>query len=240
MHSLPHIFIDKDIIIKKIDAAFFNKRTFLLTYFNAHCFNIYQKNETYRNILNSGTVYYDGIGMFLTAKYVLKLIPKLFNASDFNFELLNKFFDEKRKIFLIGGKFNIYFDNNISLRRKFCEYVDGDIDIKNIDSLIDKIRISNAEVVFIGLGVPMQEIVANKILNRLDEIVVICVGNFFEFYFQNIKRAPKYIRNSGLEWVHRLSHEPKRLWKRYLIGIPIFLFRIVVLKLKLTFKKNNL
>jgi len=98
--------------------------------------------------------------------------------------------------------------------------------------LIRKINESCADVILIGMGVPKQELLAYELSEKVKVDLIICVGNFFEFYFDTKKRAPELLRNSGFEWVFRILIEPKRLWKRYLIGIPLFLYRIYKMKLK--------
>jgi N-acetylglucosaminyldiphosphoundecaprenol N-acetyl-beta-D-mannosaminyltransferase len=90
------------------------------------------------------------------------------------------------------------------------------------DALCTRINNSGADVVFIGLGVPRQEIFADA--NR-DKIrgVQLCVGAAFDFHAGNKKTAPAFMQRSGLEWLFRLSHEPRRLWKRYLVTNTIFI-----------------
>jgi len=80
------------------------------------------------------------------------------------------------------------------------------------------------------MGVPKQEIFAEKLSQSQNSKVIICVGNFFEFYFKLKKRAPVFVQNIGMEWLFRLFTEPSRLWKRYLIGIPVFFFKIFRIK----------
>ena len=63
---------------------------------------------------------------------------------------------------------------------------------------------------------------APRLLDRL-----ISIGAVFDFYAGTIKRAPKWLINLGLEWLYRLIKEPKRMWKRYLIGNVIFMFSII-------------
>jgi N-acetylglucosaminyldiphosphoundecaprenol N-acetyl-beta-D-mannosaminyltransferase len=90
------------------------------------------------------------------------------------------------------------------------------------DALCDRINRSNAAVVFIGLGVPRQEIFADS--NR-DKIrgVQLCVGAAFDFHAGNKKTAPAFMQRHGLEWLYRLCQEPGRLWKRYLVTNSIFI-----------------
>ena len=81
------------------------------------------------------------------------------------------------------------------------------------------------------MGAPKQELFTYKLSKSTNTNVYLCVGNFFEFYLGTVKRIPKKFRNNGLEWFYRLFHEPKRLWKRYFIGIPLFIFRVIKFKL---------
>lgn len=88
---------------------------------------------------------------------------------------------------------------------------------------IDEINNSNAGIIFIGLGCPKQEVwmVKNK-----DNIkgVLLGVGAAFDFHAGTIKRAPKIMQKFGLEWLHRLLSEPRRLWKRYFITNTQFIY----------------
>ncbi|MBK6915089.1 MAG: WecB/TagA/CpsF family glycosyltransferase [Ignavibacteriales bacterium] len=101
------------------------------------------------------------------------------------------------------------------------------------ENVIEKIRTAKPDVIIIGMGVPKQEIVAEKLSRSINASLFLCVGNFFEFYFGTAKRIPVRFRNKGIEWIYRLFHEPKRLWKRYLIGIPLFILRVIRFKLTL-------
>jgi N-acetylglucosaminyldiphosphoundecaprenol N-acetyl-beta-D-mannosaminyltransferase len=85
-----------------------------------------------------------------------------------------------------------------------------------------RIRGAGADVVWVGLGTPKQDLVAER-LRRLGAAPVIAsVGAAFDFIAGTKPRAPRWMRRSGLEWLHRLASEPGRLWDRYLIGNPAF------------------
>jgi N-acetylglucosaminyldiphosphoundecaprenol N-acetyl-beta-D-mannosaminyltransferase len=105
--------------------------------------------------------------------------------------------------------------------------------------IVEKIRISNSDILFIGLGTPFQELWLSKFNNTIDIPVQIAVGSGIDFISGNIKRAPKIMQKLGFEWLFRLFIEPKRLWKRYILGIPIFIFQLLLFKLKLVFKVNK-
>ncbi len=95
------------------------------------------------------------------------------------------------------------------------------------DALCARINKSGASVAFIGLGVPRQETFADKNRNKI-RAVQLCVGAAFDFHAGNKKTAPAFMQRHGLEWLFRLSQEPQRLWKRYLITNSIFIWLCIL------------
>lgn len=87
---------------------------------------------------------------------------------------------------------------------------------------IDRIRDSGASIVFVGLGCPRQEKWAFEHRHQLD-CPLICIGAAFDFHSGNLPVAPVWMQNAGLEWLFRLTQEPIRLWKRYLLLNPLYL-----------------
>lgn len=94
-------------------------------------------------------------------------------------------------------------------------------------AVVDAINNSGAGVVFVALGCPKQERWMATHRGRVSA-VMIGVGAAFDFHAGTIRRAPPWMRNSGLEWLHRLVSEPRRLWKRYLISNTIFVYRAAI------------
>ena len=88
--------------------------------------------------------------------------------------------------------------------------------------VVERINASGAGVLFVGLGCPKQEhwIIAHR--GRINA-VMLGVGAAFDFHAGSITRAPRWMRDHGLEWLHRLLSEPRRLWKRYLVTNTLFL-----------------
>ncbi|PSN20707.1 glycosyltransferase [filamentous cyanobacterium CCP5] len=86
----------------------------------------------------------------------------------------------------------------------------------------DRIARSGAKVVFVGLGCPKQEQWMAHQQGFLSA-VMIGVGAAFSFFSGEVAQAPRWMMASGLEWLYRLSREPRRLWRRYLINNPVFL-----------------
>ncbi|MGI8412553.1 MAG: WecB/TagA/CpsF family glycosyltransferase [Solirubrobacteraceae bacterium] len=94
-------------------------------------------------------------------------------------------------------------------------------------AMVNEINASGADVVWVGLSTPKQEhwMAANR--DALDPSVLLGVGMAFDIHAGVIPEAPRVIQNSGLEWLYRLGHEPRRLWRRYLRNNPMFLLAIL-------------
>lgn len=91
---------------------------------------------------------------------------------------------------------------------------------------VDRINASHADIVWVGLGAPKQEYWMAEHLGRIEAPVMIGVGAAFDFHAGLKKQAPRWMQRSGLEWLFRLGSEPRRLWKRYLINNPLFLWLV--------------
>jgi N-acetylglucosaminyldiphosphoundecaprenol N-acetyl-beta-D-mannosaminyltransferase len=87
----------------------------------------------------------------------------------------------------------------------------------DLDKIAKNILESGANILWIGLGTPKQDFVAQK-LAQMTRLPTLCVGAAFDFYSGNKSESPRVMSYIGLEWLFRLFQEPRRLWKRYLIG----------------------
>lgn len=97
---------------------------------------------------------------------------------------------------------------------------------------------SGAGIVFVGLGCPRQEKWAFEHGDRLN-CAILCVGAAFDFHAGNIAQAPSWMQRAGLEWFFRLTKEPVRLWKRYVILNPLYVILLFLQITKiLSFKEN--
>jgi len=102
----------------------------------------------------------------------------------------------------------------------------GEWSAEENERLVAAVKASGAQVLWMGVSAPKQEIWAYEHLEELD-IPIACVGAAFDFNTGRKARAPMWMRRAGLEWVHRLFTEPRRMWKRYLIGNSLFLWDVV-------------
>jgi len=85
-----------------------------------------------------------------------------------------------------------------------------------------KIRKSGADIVFVGLGCPRQEIWVHECAEMIG-LPSIAVGAAFDFHAGKLSQAPSFMQRNGLEWLYRLLQEPRRLWRRYLLLNPVYL-----------------
>jgi len=86
------------------------------------------------------------------------------------------------------------------------------------DELVSSIRAIDADVVWVGLGAPKQEVLSHRLRTANVASAIITIGATFDFVAGTKPRAPRLLRALGLEWVFRVMLEPRRLWRRYLFG----------------------
>ncbi|MBO3459844.1 WecB/TagA/CpsF family glycosyltransferase [Aetokthonos hydrillicola Thurmond2011] len=157
--------------------------------------------------------------------------------------------NENIKIFLLGAREGVATTAQTKINKK----VGRDIIVgtysppfgfekneEECQKILKMINSSGATVLAIGLGAPKQEKWLYKYKNELSSIkIFMALGATIDFEAGNIKRAPKWMSQIGLEWLFRLVSEPKRLWKRYLIDDIFFFFLILKQKLNLYATKDD-
>lgn len=94
------------------------------------------------------------------------------------------------------------------------------------NQMISRINSVQPDILWVAFGAPRQELWMAEHINQLNCPVLIGVGAAFDFLAGNKKQAPRWIQRSGFEWLYRLLKEPKRLWKRYLLNYPKFVFLV--------------
>lgn len=104
---------------------------------------------------------------------------------------------------------------------------DGYFTEEDIPSLYEEIRASGAGLLFVGMGNPLQEQWLDEHMTACGARLGLTVGAFFDFQSGVVPRAPEWMNRFGFEWTHRLVTDPKRMWRRYLIGNPVFVWRVI-------------
>lgn len=105
-------------------------------------------------------------------------------------------------------------------------------------AICDKVNFSGSRILFVALGCPKQERWIAEHRGKINA-VMIGVGAAFAFHAGVVRQAPPWMQQLGMEWLFRLTQEPRRLWKRYLMNNPRFVFLVLVEFLKERFLKNK-
>ena len=227
------------LITKSITA----EKAICFGYVNVNVFLQYYKNKEWRSILNEFFLIPDGVGVYLSSKFLYGKngLSERIVTTDLWYNIL-KTADEKRyKIFFLGGSVEAASMLEKKIKTSYPNLIITgviDRDSYNDFNTIRRLNESKSDILFVGLGTPFQEQWLYQNSERVDIPVQITVGSAIEFFSGNYKRAPLVLRKIGLEWFYRLLKEPKRLWKRYLSGIPVFVFKVIVFKVRLLMNKN--
>jgi N-acetylglucosaminyldiphosphoundecaprenol N-acetyl-beta-D-mannosaminyltransferase len=95
-------------------------------------------------------------------------------------------------------------------------------DTAKVDAIAAQLVVAKPDLVMMAFGAPKQELLIDRIAERVKPAVLLGIGASLDFLAGTVKRAPAVMRKTGFEWLYRLSQEPTRLWRRYLINDPRF------------------
>ena len=146
------------------------------------------------------------------------------NATDFHHRLLARALSEGRRVYLYGGSCAAAAALPAVLAHAFpgCAVRAHDGHTADDDAVLADIRAFAPDLLLLGLGTPRQFAWIERNLEAAGVPLTAATGNFLEFLAGTRPRAPQWMRALRLEWLHRLAHEPARLWRRYVLGIPHF------------------
>lgn len=198
---------------------------------NADCLNKVWSQSWYQAVLGKmQAVYADGIGIKLAAKMSGVKIADNVNGTDLFPILCQQAADQGLKVFFLGAQDEVVTTCAENMKKRFpalkvAGTQHGYFKIEDSAQIINQINESAADIVVIAFGAPLQEFWMHHFRNDIKSPVCIGVGGCFDFYSGRISRAPEWLRKINLEWVWRLIQEPQRMWQRYIIGNPLFLYR---------------
>jgi exopolysaccharide biosynthesis WecB/TagA/CpsF family protein len=207
----------------------------VLAFVNAHAMNsAVHDAEFFESLISADTLLRDGSGMSALFK-VLGMAPgQNLNGTDLIPRLIRQF--RGRAIALLGTQ-EPYLTraagvvrNDLALDTRAAK-ANG---FMPPDYYVALVRAHESELVVLGMGMPRQEEVACALRAALTQpCLIVCGGAIIDFLGGRTPRAPLWMRRFGLEWVYRLAQEPARLFRRYVLGNPLFLLRTLRLKMAL-------
>lgn len=203
---------------------------------NAHTVNLAYEDAEYLGVLRrADLVLNDGKGMMLAARILGDRFPRDMNGNYFSPLLLERCAARGWPVFFLGAGPGIAAEAAALLETRFPGLkISGTHDgfFATDEDAIAAIRESGADVVLVGMGNPLQERWIDRCLDRTGARIGVGVGAFFDFIVGSIPRAPAWMNRIGLEWLHRLAQEPKRMWRRYILGNPKFVWRTLKQRFK--------
>jgi N-acetylglucosaminyldiphosphoundecaprenol N-acetyl-beta-D-mannosaminyltransferase len=198
-------------------------------YVNVHTVNLAHAHEDFRHILNAADIVYcDGTGVRFGARLLGLHIPQRMTGADWIHDLCRMAVREDLSLFFLGSSSGVAGQAAAALRVRYpgLRIVGCSSGFGLSDETVGRINQCRPDILLVGMGSPRQErwIAAHR--DQLDAPVVWAVGALFEFVSGRIARGPRLMTEHGLEWLCRLAVEPAKLWRRYLIGNPLFIYRV--------------
>lgn len=204
-----------------------------ISFLNAHNANLMANDREYRDALSRHLVLPDGIGVDL-ASFAMhgKMFPANLNGTDFVPALMTYITTPKR-VGLVGARPDVLkrARDNFAKHAPWHEFVaisDGYFKDEDSWAVSDEIARHKVDILLVAMGTPKQETWIDRYIRPEHARLVISVGALFDFMSGEFSRAPETARTLRVEWLHRVHQEPRRLWKRYFIGGPIFALRTIV------------
>lgn len=219
-------------------------RKLLINTINAHSYNTALKDRLFAEALQKGDILIpDGISIVKACKWLdAKSQPteRIAGWDLFEFEM-NRLNKKGGKCFFMGSSEKV-----LALIKEKSKQVYPNIIVETYSppykpefseddntKIIDAINQANPDLLWIGMTAPKQE---KWTYSHWNELNIHChvgtIGAVFDFFAGTVERAPIWWQNHGLEWLYRLIKEPKRMWKRYIIGNILFLWNILNEKIK--------
>ena len=209
----------------------------LILHVNVHCLNLCYRYHWLRGFLNqSQLAFCDGAGVMLGAKLLGYHIPERITYADWLWQLAA--FAEPRQItfYFLGGRPGIAEKAAQQLQVRHPDlqivgvhhgYFDKAIGSQENQAVIEQINAARPHILLVGFGMPVQEQLLRENWGEIDAHVALTGGAVFDYISGELRRAPRWMTDHGLEWLGRLIIEPRRLWQRYVVGNPIFLWRVL-------------
>lgn len=204
---------------------------------NAHCLNLLHEDEGLRDFFAAADVVFcDGAGVRLAARMLGDRLPGRITYADWLPRLAALAEERGFSLFFLGARPGVAEEASARLRRSHPDlkivgvrhgFFDHRVGSTENEAVVAEINAARPDVLFLGLGMPLQERWLMENHRRLDVGVALTGGAVFDYASGRLRRGPRLLTDNGFEWLARLLVEPRRLWRRYLLGNPLFLARVL-------------
>jgi N-acetylglucosaminyldiphosphoundecaprenol N-acetyl-beta-D-mannosaminyltransferase len=204
-------------------------------YVNAHVLNQSQEDPALAAALSEADlVYCDGYGVRIAAKALELPTPHRMTGADWIWSLAALCEESGQSIYLLGSEPGVALEASARLKRWYPRLkVAGahhgffEMGSPHAERVVEDINARKPDILLVGMGTPKQEVWVQEHFGKLDVDVFWTVGALMDYVSGRIPRAPGWLADNGLEWIFRLGIEPQRMWRRYLLGNPQFLNRVM-------------
>jgi N-acetylglucosaminyldiphosphoundecaprenol N-acetyl-beta-D-mannosaminyltransferase len=222
-------------LLRTISGWASERSTRRVMYVNAHVVNQSQATPGLGDALRrADLVYCDGYGVRLAARVLNMPVPHRMTGADWIWAMASLCELSGQSIYLLGSEPPIAREAATRLQSWYprldvvgAHHGYFDLDSRENERVIEDINAHAPQLVLVGMGTPKQELWVDRYAGRLDGAVVWTVGALFDYVSGHTPRAPRWLADNGFEWIFRLAIEPQRLWRRYLLGNPVFLSRLL-------------
>lgn len=228
--------ISKQDLLQEIsDRIQKNEKTLLYTVNNEFVVEA-NKNPKYKEVLNNSTISVaDSTGIVWAAKKLFKVRLTRLPGADLFSDLIKLAASKNMNIFLLGGDLGVGRASKAKIESEEptigeVDFLDGEqisLNEHENEDIIYQINSIKPQMVFVALGSPKQELWIDKFASKIDANLFIGIGGTLDFYSGEIKRAPRWMRKWGLEWLYRLLKQPSRFGRIYraLVVFPYLVSR---------------
>lgn len=222
--------LDVDGLLDRVGALVGRGERGVVGYANVHVLNIAARDPGLRRFLGEADIVYaDGNGVVLGARLLGESLPPRMTGADWIWPFAARAACDGWRVGWVGGEYGVAAEASRALIAREpalrVVFTGHGYPRADDDRLINAINDAGVDVLFVGMGTPHQERWVARHRERLAAPVVWCVGAAADFISGRVSRGPRALHERQ-EWLARLIVDPRRLWRRYLLGNPLFLARI--------------
>jgi N-acetylglucosaminyldiphosphoundecaprenol N-acetyl-beta-D-mannosaminyltransferase len=208
---------------------------------NSHVSVMTRQDKEVKSAVCSATYAFpDGMPVYLVGKYLNRLDIEKISGPNFMAMMFESERGKKLRHYFYGAQDGVLekLVNSLNLRYPGCNIVGAvsppfrQLSEKEHAADLKAMRTAGAQIVWVGLGAPKQELWMQANTAQVPNAMLMGVGAAFDFHAGTIERAPEWMQRRGIEWLHRLAQEPSRLWKRYLVTNVLFMYLVTKSELK--------